>query len=395
MKINLPTLALFTACATSLLAQDARVRAVGTVESKQTAEILSHVPGKTTVLWVIEEGTVVKKGDELLRLDKAALEEQVNMLVVNRHTSTASHAKAKAEHSIAMVKADGATTIRRMQIAFAEREHMAKLRSLELDVKQAESEIKIAQARLAAAQAEAVAWQKEHGDKKLQPAITLALTESRESLQVATRKRDHIDKVLRGSLTAAQDLKKMQMKIEQSQQRVQLQQKLAVAQANLVAAAETRQLYRAALDRALKSLSNAVIRAHVDGMIIHANRPSRSRPGGFILQQGAEVHEQQVLLQIPDLSKLQVLAQVTAKDFGLLKVGQPAQVTVDAFPNQTLEGVVRLIKPTPEPRQFAGQGEFYKVCVDLKPPHRGVRTGMAASIVIDTGDKPDRRQKRR
>ena len=388
MKMILSTLALFTACETSLLGQDARIRAVGTVQSQVSNEIRSQVPGKTTVLWVIDEGTVVQKGDELMRLDKAALEEQVHMLVVNKHTSTAAHAKAKAEHSIAMVKAKR-TEFHLMQRNLEEYEHLAKRGKLELDLMQAESEIKIARARLAAAEAEADAWRKEHGDKKkLRPAITLAGTESQELLQVATRKRDHIDKSLRGSLTAARQLKETQMKIEQTEERTQLQQRLEFAKANLATAAKIQQLDHARLDRALESLSNAVIRAPADGLIIHTNRPSRTRTGGFILQEGAEVREGQVLLLIPDLEKLQVEWRVSAKQLGLLKIGQPAQVTVDALPNRQFEGVVKFISLTPEPRLLAGDGEFYKVSVDLKPPHRGARVGMTASIVINTGDKP-------
>ena len=397
MKMNLSTLALFTACATSLLAQDAQVRAVGTVQSTRSTRIRAQMPGKTTVLWVVEDGTAVRKGDQLLRLDKAPLEEQLAVLLVNKYTSTAAHAKAEAEYSIERLKAKGAEyNVMETERELAKYEHFAKMGQLELDVKQAESEIKIAEARIAAAVAEANAWRKEHGDdKELRPAITLALAESQELLQLATRKRDHLDKSLRVRLTAAQKLKEKQLEFEQTKERNQLQKRLEFAKANLNAAAEIQQLARTRLDRAIKSLSKAEIRAPVDGLIIHANRPDRTRTGGFILQEGAEVREGQVLLLIPDLDKLQVVSRVSAKQRGLLKIGQPAQVTVDALPNQRFEGVVKFISLTPEPRLLAGDGEFYKVFVDLKPPHQRVLVGMTASIVINTDDKPDKGQKRR
>ncbi len=49
----------------------------GTVESSNNKEIKCLVKGGSTVLWVIETGTMVKPGDELVKLDTSTIEENI------------------------------------------------------------------------------------------------------------------------------------------------------------------------------------------------------------------------------------------------------------------------------------------------------------------------------
>ena len=50
----------------------------GILESSENTEIKCKVRGKNTVTWVVESGTFVQEGDELVRLDTLALEESIN-----------------------------------------------------------------------------------------------------------------------------------------------------------------------------------------------------------------------------------------------------------------------------------------------------------------------------
>ena len=49
----------------------------GMLESSNNEEIKCFVKGGSTVLWVIETGTIVKPGDELVRLDDSVIEENI------------------------------------------------------------------------------------------------------------------------------------------------------------------------------------------------------------------------------------------------------------------------------------------------------------------------------
>ena len=61
----------------------------GTLESSNNTEVKSKVRGFNTVTWVVEVGTIVKKGDELVRLDTKAIEENVSLNKTNVHTARA------------------------------------------------------------------------------------------------------------------------------------------------------------------------------------------------------------------------------------------------------------------------------------------------------------------
>ena len=50
----------------------------GIVESAENIEIKSKVRGRNTVLWIIESGSFVEKGDELVRLDGFFIQEQID-----------------------------------------------------------------------------------------------------------------------------------------------------------------------------------------------------------------------------------------------------------------------------------------------------------------------------
>ena len=50
----------------------------GMLESGENLEIKSQVRGWNTVLWIVDSGTFVYEGQELLRLDSALIQEQID-----------------------------------------------------------------------------------------------------------------------------------------------------------------------------------------------------------------------------------------------------------------------------------------------------------------------------
>ena len=62
----------------------------GRLESSVNDEILCGVRGRNTVIWVIESGSVVQKGDVLVRLDSKFIEQQVSERSKYAHWSRSS-----------------------------------------------------------------------------------------------------------------------------------------------------------------------------------------------------------------------------------------------------------------------------------------------------------------
>ncbi len=68
---------------------DLRVTVVeqGILESAENTEIKCKVRGLNTVIWVIDSGTMVQPGDELIRLDSRFIQEQIDERTKYAHWS--------------------------------------------------------------------------------------------------------------------------------------------------------------------------------------------------------------------------------------------------------------------------------------------------------------------
>ena len=99
----------------------------------------------------------------------------------------------------------------------------------------------------------------------------------------------------------------------------------------------------------------------------------RSAVSGVVLEkpsiQGKRFMPGEVLYQIADLSSVWVLADVFEQDLGMVRLGQPAAVSVDAYPDKVFNGKVGFIYPTvtPETRTAKVRVELPNAQALLKP----------------------------
>ncbi len=73
----------------------------GMLESSNNEEIKCFVKGGSTVLWVIETGTIVKPGDELVRLDDSVIEENITQQQINYERAVANRIIAQSNVDVA------------------------------------------------------------------------------------------------------------------------------------------------------------------------------------------------------------------------------------------------------------------------------------------------------
>jgi membrane fusion protein, copper/silver efflux system len=94
-------------------------------------------------------------------------------------------------------------------------------------------------------------------------------------------------------------------------------------------------------------------------------------------QPGANVKTGDKLIEVLDLSTLWVWAEFYEDDIGLLKLGQSADVTMAAFPEQTFRGQIAALSPTIDPNKRTVQ-----VRIDLPNPRGDLRPGMYANVIL-------------
>jgi HlyD family secretion protein len=129
----------------------------------------------------------------------------------------------------------------------------------------------------------------------------------------------------------------------------------------------------ARLRQARVDLSNTVITAPIDGIIVARNVD----PGQTV----ASRFEAPTLFEIAaDLTRMQLIATVDEADVALVKPGQSARFVVDAYPGETFTGVVTEVRLQPDANQSAVE---YSTVVSVANPDLRLRPGMTGRLTIE------------
>lgn len=91
-------------------------------------------------------------------------------------------------------------------------------------------------------------------------------------------------------------------------------------------------------------------------------------------------------IQLADLDNLEIIVNMAEVDVSKIKVGQAAQITLDALSNVTLAGEVALVAPAGVQTQGVVN---YPVTVAVHDPPANVKTGMTANVNIITEQRDD------
>jgi HlyD family secretion protein len=159
-----------------------------------------------------------------------------------------------------------------------------------------------------------------------------------------------------------------------------------IAEANYLGAKTDLQRAEASVEQAKSQLessqldlSYAIIRSPIDGIVI-----SRNMNIGQTVQ--ASFQAPKIFEIANDLSKMQVECDVDEADVGRIQEGQKVRFTVDAFPNDSFNGVVKQVRYSPTVTQNV---VTYTTIVAVDNPGMKLRPGMTATVSIITGEAKD------
>ncbi len=153
---------------------------------------------------------------------------------------------------------------------------------------------------------------------------------------------------------------------------------LEASEKNIVVMKHNLDATEAGIEEAKETLSYTTITSPINGVITRINTKVGEMVTGTINYPGT------VIMEVSDLSKMLVVAQVDEADIGGLEVGQKAIVSVQAFPDIKFRGVVDEIAI--KDRLNDNKTKYYRteILLDNDPNVSKLYTGLTADVDIET-----------
>ena len=182
---------------------------------------------------------------------------------------------------------------------------------------------------------------------------------------------------------------RLQIAESQAERSRQLRQQEVVTQQEMEQSVLELANARAALTRAKTNLELAqermgdvTIRAPIEGTIIQKDVEA----GQIIASASGNVSGGTTLMLMADLSTMQVRTLVDETDIGKIQSGQPAAVSVEAYPDRTFRGTVYKI----EPQAVVDQNvTMFPVLVRLDNSEGLLKPNMNAEVQVDVASRSD------
>jgi HlyD family secretion protein len=139
----------------------------------------------------------------------------------------------------------------------------------------------------------------------------------------------------------------------------------------------------ASLQSTLDNLSKTVYNAPIDGIIT-----SLRVEEGEVAMIGTMNNPGTILMTIADLSVMEVEVEVDETDVIDINFDHPAEIRIDALPEQTIIGKVTEIGSSALQKMTATEeSKDFKVVITLENPPKGLKPGLSASADIITAEK--------
>lgn len=308
------------------------VDATGVTQPITDIEVKSEATGRIIEFYV-EEGSLVKAGDIICKLDQSN-----QVLQVKQQELAVQAAKIAWEQARS---ADSTTAL-------------ASLRS---GTESAEASVRSARENLEKARSSLTRIEELHGKGY----ATEAELEAQQNAVVA----------------AETQLKTAEISLKEAQTR--LGEYSTTSDKNTIETARIRyEQSKVQLQDANRQLGNSVITSPIDGIVLE----KLVDVGDSVVSINSAFGQSNPIVKVADLSRMKIRTYVDEVDIGKIETGQAAEITVDAFPGENFTGEVTNIFPQGQSQGGAGGLINFVVIIEVDNPDNLLLGNMTSSVQI-------------
>jgi len=314
----------------------------GNVESASNIEIRCEVESRgsqgTMILELIDEGTYVKPGDVLCKLDSSSLEQDLVQQQIVCNTSEAAVIQARNNYETAVIAKE-----EYLKGTYAEE----KL-GIEGNIFVAEEGLRQARQQLDYTQK---LFARGYVTNLAVEADTFSVQDAEKKLEQAQTELDVLEKYKK-----VKTLK-------------QLDADIKTTEAKLKSEEHSYGLDLEKLEDIKEQIAKCTIVAPDHGQVVYANVTDRRGGSEIIIEEGGSIRERQVIFRLPDPNRMQVKANINEASVSMVESGMAAGIRLDAFPDLELKGEVAKVNEYPVPTSFfSGNVKEYETTIRIHLP---------------------------
>ncbi len=314
-------------------------------------------PGSTSIVYLIPEGSQVKAGELLCKLDSSAYDDEEQAQLIRYHQAETFVVQSGSSLEVA-------------KISLREYRDGIYPQDLQL-IKQYIEACELDRDRLG----RTVIWSRDmlkkgyrtgnqvKGDEKAFEQAEIALGEARNML----------------SRLLNQTGPKLLKSLEANVKAIEADKLMQDAAFNLE---------KQRLERIRKNIKNCTLYAPTDGIVVYVNQTSQFGTVTVPIAEGVTVRQDQPIINLPDPLHMRVKARINESKLSFIQTGQVARIVIDAFRDRPLKGRVSEVTAINTPLN-ASDVRVYYAKVDIAEGFADLRPGLSAEVVFLVDSRRD------
>jgi HlyD family secretion protein len=364
----------------------------GTITAQQMTLYASTLPaGQSKILELAPEGTLVRPGDLLVRLDAGQFEQARERDRAELRRAEADLTRAAGDARLELLRAQDEFDAARNQIANAERalanqvEGAGQVAILDAEATVAEAERELGRAQKNVDDLRPLLAEKFITQAEFQRAEQ-ALSRATDQRKLAAARRDSLVRYERPAATtrAAADVSLARETLNRHVESTVSRQ--SQRQAALSSARSRVEEIRARISVLSDQIDRSTIRATGSGLVVYREvfvGDEKRKP-----QIGDEAFPGQPIIALPDTTQLLVETRIREVDLHKMATSRRVRVRVEAYPDLQLSGEVALVGALAQADATRAGTKFFPVTVKLATSDARLRTGMTARVEIEVASLP-------
>jgi len=370
------------------------VTETGEVEAERRKVIANELRWPVIILEVVEEGTVVKEGQTIVKFECKELADEIERQELEVTAAENSYIQAKQNLELQQQEMDNRVlkATRALDDAKRDRDQYVK-HDYPIEFASKDNAVKIAEQRLVLAEDRLAFKKRVNQMPELESPFSendikadeLEVQQLRNSLKTARLELEKLQRYEHKRRLGDLDEAIADAELALRRAKLEREREMLMARSNERAKKRTYEMRKERLEERLEDQKKLTVKAEKAGLVVYDTGRGRWQPSDVRVAKGEKIQPRQQIMVIPDMSSLQIKTKVYEAIIDQVREGIPARIRLDSRPDVTLPGKVTRVAPLPDSQnRWLNPGvKVFSVTVGFDEAVEGLKPGMTAEVEME------------